>query len=186
MEKKLNRRQVYPLLLSLAIILADQLSKLWILSTIPLNSIGHRVGGGEFLRIVHVRNLGMAFSLGDGIPEWLRVIVFIIVPMALLIALSGYILISREPTKFQSWLLAGIVGGGLGNQIDRIFRPLGVVDFIDVKFYGLFGFERWPTFNIADSAVVVCALLLAGNLLFSAKSKITAGEDESKEQGEKL
>jgi signal peptidase II len=52
------------------------------------------------------------------------------------------------------------VGGGLGNVIDRIFRSEGVVDFLSFKFYGLFGFERWPTFNVADSSVVVCAVLL--------------------------
>ena len=56
--------------------------------------------------------------------------------------------------------VCGIVGGGIGNLIDRFFRPEGVVDFIDVKFYGLFGMERWPTFNVADSAVVVCGILL--------------------------
>ena len=54
----------------------------------------------------------------------------------------------------------GIIGGGLGNLIDRFFRKEGVVDFIDVKFYGLFGLERWPTFNVADSAVVVFGLIL--------------------------
>ena len=53
-----------------------------------------------------------------------------------------------------------ICGGGFGNLIDRFFRSEGVIDFIDVKFYGLFGLERWPTFNIADSAVVVCGILL--------------------------
>jgi signal peptidase II len=60
----------------------------------------------------------------------------------------------------QRWVLCGIVGGGIGNVIDRIFRPEGVVDFVSVKFYGLFGLERWPTFNVADSSVVVCAILL--------------------------
>jgi signal peptidase II len=44
--------------------------------------------------------------------------------------------------------------------IDRIFRPQGVVDFLSFKFYGLFGYERWPTFNLADASVVVCAVLL--------------------------
>jgi signal peptidase II len=60
----------------------------------------------------------------------------------------------------------GILGGGLGNLADRIFRPAGVVDFIDVKFFGIFGFERWPTFNIADSAIVVCGILLLFTMLF--------------------
>ena len=63
-------------------------------------------------------------------------------------------------TKLQRWAIMGIVGGGLGNLVDRFFRAEGVVDFIDIKFYGLFGLERWPTFNVADSAVVVCGLLL--------------------------
>ena len=54
----------------------------------------------------------------------------------------------------------GIAGGGLGNLIDRFFRAEGVVDFIDIKFFGLFGLERWPTFNVADSAVVICGILL--------------------------
>ena len=38
---------------------------------------------------------------------------------------------------------------------DRVFRPLGVVDFISVKFYGFLGFDYWPTFNISDSLVVI-------------------------------
>ena len=45
-------------------------------------------------------------------------------------------------------------------MIDRIFRSLRVVDFISVKFYGLFGLERFPTWNVADSAVVVSVILL--------------------------
>ena len=47
-----------------------------------------------------------------------------------------------------------------GNIIDRIFRPQGVVDFIDVKFFGIFGLERWPTFNVADASIVVCGIIL--------------------------
>lgn len=60
-------------------------------------------------------------------------------------------------TRVQRWFLSGIIGGGISNLLDRFFRAEGVVDFIDVKFYGLFGLERWPTFNIADAAIVVCA-----------------------------
>ena len=45
-------------------------------------------------------------------------------------------------------------------MIDRLFRSLRVVDFISVKFYGLFGLERFPTWNVADSAVVVSVILL--------------------------
>ena len=45
-------------------------------------------------------------------------------------------------------------------MIDRLFRSLRVVDFVSVKFYGLFGLERFPTWNVADSAVVVSVILL--------------------------
>jgi len=58
------------------------------------------------------------------------------------------------------------LGGGIGNLIDRIFRSFRVVDFISVKVYGFLGFERWPTFNVADASLVVSGILLAALLLF--------------------
>ena len=102
----------------------------------------------------------MAFSLMDGLQAPWRGLLLVALPLVLVGAVLVFYLRSREPSLFQRWVLCGIVGGGLGNLIDRILRPQGVVDFISVKFYGLFGFERWPTFNIADSSVVVCAILL--------------------------
>ncbi len=70
-----------------------------------------------------------------------------------------------ELTTFQRWCFAGIFGGGCGNIIDRLFRSLRVVDFISVKFYGLFGMERFPTWNVADSAVVISVILLIISLI---------------------
>jgi len=71
-----------------------------------------------------------------------------------------YLMKGKDLTDGQRWTLAAVVGGGLGNQIDRIFRPDGVVDFLDFKFYGLFGLERWPTFNVADATLVVSSIIL--------------------------
>ncbi|MBR6583864.1 MAG: signal peptidase II, partial [Treponema sp.] len=82
------------------------------------------------------------------------------IPIIVMVMVIVVYLRNNDFTKLQRWCIAGIVGGGIGNLIDRIFRAEGVVDFIDVKFYGLFGLERWPTFNVADSAVVVCGILL--------------------------
>ena len=52
-----------------------------------------------------------------------------------------------------------------------MFRPDGVVDFLDFKFYGLFGLERWPTFNIADASLVVASIVLV-ILLFIQEVKL--------------
>ena len=76
---------------------------------------------------------------------------------------------NKDFNQLQRWAIMGIVGGGLGNIIDRIFRSEGVIDFIDVKFYGLFGLQRWPTFNVADAAVVVCGILLFISFIITAK-----------------
>ena len=85
-------------------------------------------------------------------------------------------------TKLQRWAIMGIVGGGLGNLVDRFFRAEGVVDFIDVKFYGLFGLERWPTFNVADSAVVVCGLLLVISFIVTSIRESKAAKNTNEQE----
>jgi signal peptidase II len=91
---------------------------------------------------------------------------FIILPLILLVLLVIYFVKTDDFTRVQRWAVAGIIGGGFGNMIDRLFRPEGVVDFIDVRFYGLFGLERWPTFNVADSSVVVAGIVMAASFIF--------------------
>ena len=105
-------------------------------------------------------NLGMAFSLLDKLAPGPRALILIALPLVLVAAVIVFYFKSDEPNSLQRWALCGIVGGGLGNVIDRIFRADGVVDFISFKFYGLFGYDRFPTFNVADSSVVVSALIL--------------------------
>lgn len=164
-EKDMKRRQFLPFLLSTLIIALDQLTKALIVGSIPMNTIGSQYFG-EFLRIIHVRNTAIAFSIGSGLSDGIRLVLFTALPLILLVVLAVYTLRSTMLTKLQRWLLAGIIGGGIGNSIDRIWRPEGVVDFIDVKFYGIFGLERWPTFNVADSTEVVCGILLLITILF--------------------
>jgi signal peptidase II len=159
-----GKTRIMPFTLSLFIILADQISKALITANIPLNTIGSQYLG-DFLRIIHVRNTAVAFSLGSSLPGSIRTALFVILPLVLLVLLIWFSLKTPYVSQFQRWLIAGIIGGGLGNSIDRVFRPGGVVDFIDVKFYGLFGLERWPTFNIADSSVVICSILLLITIL---------------------
>jgi signal peptidase II len=150
-----------PFALSILAILADQASKAFIVRNWPApNTFIADVFGNGFLEIYHVRNTAIAFSLGHNFPDWIKPVLFVVLPLVVLVSLVVYYMKSDEFTTTQRWALAGILGGGLGNLIDRIFRPAGVVDFISVKFYGLFGLSRWPTFNLADSFVVIFGLLL--------------------------
>ena len=165
MEKDLKSK-LLPLILAAVVIVLDQLTKILVCHFIPMNTIGAQFLG-DFLRIIHVRNPGVAFSFGAGWSDSMRRVAFSIVPVIVLGIVLGVYFRNNEFTALQRWAICGIVGGGFGNIIDRIFRPAGVVDFIDVKFYGLFGLERWPTFNVADSAVVVCGIMLVISFLVS-------------------
>lgn len=163
-------KRILPLILTFNIVLLDQLSKYLITESIPLRGIGASFFG-DFLRIIHVRNPGIAFSIGKSLPEPFRSILFTFLPLCVLLILGLHFFKSDEYTSFQRWMAAGVLGGGIGNLLDRLFRPEGVVDFIDVKIYGFLGMERWPTFNIADSAVVVCGLAIAVSLLLTRREK---------------
>lgn len=168
MDKGITREKLFPFILMALIVVADQLTKAWIVLRYPGDGVFIAdVFGNDLLWIIHVRNKAIAFSIGNGLPDGARSLLFIILPLAVLSGLIAYYLKTDEFSPFQRWAVCGIVGGGFGNLIDRIFRPEGVVDFISVNFYGLFGLSRWPTFNVADSTVVVCGLLLFASVLFA-------------------
>jgi signal peptidase II len=169
-----GKNKLLPFLLTGFVIAADQLAKAFIVKNWPLRN----PGGGEFIKdvfsndllwIIHVRNKAIAFSLGNNLPASLRPALFIILPLLVLAFLCWYYYKSNDLSSVQRWAFAGIIGGGAGNIIDRIFRPDGVVDFISVKLYGFLGMDRWPTFNIADSSVVICGLLLFLSIILSPR-----------------
>jgi signal peptidase II len=175
------KERLLPLSLAAFVVLFDQITKAIIVKYIslwPNSSSWIDVFGNDLLRIIHVRNKAIAFSLGDNLPDPVKKVAFIILPLLVLGFLLWYYFKSNDFTKLQRWAAAGIIGGGVGNIIDRIFRPDGVVDFISVKFFGIFGFEYWPTFNVADSAVVVCCLLLFASIIISPhkKNEVQANE----------
>lgn len=155
----LNAKKLLPFILTFAVIILDQITKALIVKTIPPFTIGHSFFG-DLIRIVHVSNTGVAFSMGDSMPLVMRRILFGIAPLIVIALVVAVYLRNDGFTGVQRWSICGIIGGGIGNIIDRFFRAEGVVDFIDVKFFGIFGLKRWPTFNVADSAVVVCGIML--------------------------
>jgi len=163
-----NKNELFlPFILTAAVVLVDQLSKILIV---------HMAGGGgilfslfgDFFRIILVYNTGAAFSIGADFAPVLHFFLLKVFPLILIIGFLP-IYFKVDFTLFERYLIAAVIGGGLGNLVDRFFRSEGVVDFIDVKFYGLFGFERWPTFNIADSVVVVSFSILFLYTFFKKK-----------------
>jgi signal peptidase II len=115
---------------------------------------------GQFLRLTLVHNTGAAFGLfpGSRLP-FILISVLAIVVVLFLFARDAY-------RSFMNRVLLGcILGGALGNLVDRV-RWGRVVDFIDV---GL-GALRWPVFNVADSAVTLGVILLAWNLARSGRT----------------
>jgi signal peptidase II len=167
------KRYFKPFILSALVIIVDQLTKAFIAIKWPsYGTVIKDVFNNGFLLIYHVRNKAIAFSLGDNIPDGLRQVLFVIAPIVVLGFLVWYYFHTAEFSRLQRWAVAGIIGGGTSNIIDRIFRKDGVVDFISVKLYGLFGMERWPTFNAADSSVVICCLLLLATMIIPEKETI--------------
>ena len=170
MEIKDFKRKLLPFILTVVVIILDQLTKLLIVKNIQYGTIGAQFFG-DFLRIVHISNTGVAFSVGASWSETARHLLFSLLPLIVIGVVVVVYFRNNEFTYLQRWAITGIIGGGLGNLIDRFFRAEGVVDFIDVKFYGLFGLQRWPTFNVADSAVVVCGILLIISFIISLKKE---------------
>lgn len=169
----LRRNMLMPLLLTAAVVIADQITKAVVVARLPLfHETGHTVEViGSFFRLTHVRILGIAFSIGHTLPPLARQILFIALPIVVIFVLYFWYYASDELSQRQRWFVAAVLGGGIGNLIDRIFRPLGVVDFLDVRFYGLFGMERWPTFNVADAAVVVGGVLLVISVFLAPREQ---------------
>ena len=164
------KNKTLPFLLTAFVILLDQAVKAFIVANWPREgSFIRDVFNNDFLVLYHVRNKAIAFSIGENIPQQFRLVLFIIVPILVLIFLTVYYLKTTDFSRIQRWAIAGIIGGGIGNIIDRIFRKDGVVDFISIKFYGLFGMQRWPTFNVADASVVICCIILLLTMIIPAR-----------------
>ena len=157
--EKIDKKLLMPFILTFAVIIADQITKCLVVRYIEPWTIGAQFFG-DILRIVRVAITVVAFSMGDSLSLIGRRLCFGLVPVIIMGLVIGVYFRNKEFTMLQRWAICGVVGGGIGNIIDRIFRVEGVIDFIDVKFYGIFGLQRWPTFNVADMAVVICGIML--------------------------
>ena len=151
----------YLLLISAIVFALDAFTKWLVKEKLPLESNIDLIPG--LFRLTHLENPGAAFSLfADSPGPWLgRVLVLF--SLIALVVIS--VLLWRHGTAINvtTVSLALFLGGTLGNLCDRMLRGR-VTDFLD--FY--VGQHHWPPFNVADSAIVVGALLLAGKVFFGS------------------
>ena len=150
MAKNKNASLLPWLAIAFVVILLDQFTKTLIIGNFQLNDSRTVT---SYFNVVRVHNTGAAFSFLAGASGWQRWFF-----VGLGIVASGFIvwmLRSHGGQKLFGWALALILGGAIGNVVDRLLHGY-VVDFIQVHAGGWY----FPSFNVADSAISVGAVLL--------------------------
>ena len=142
-------------LLSIVILLIDQLSKYWAASSLIAYQPEQIF---PMLNVTLAYNNGAAFSFLSGTGSWHR---WFFAGFSIIMSLILIIWLARLPVKakLQSLAVSLILGGAVGNLYDRAFLGY-VIDFIDVYYQN----HHWPVFNIADSAICIGAFLLLVDL----------------------
>ncbi len=148
----------------------DQLTKYIVQQTLALHSSIPVIG--EYVRLTYIHNPGAAFGIMPG-NRW----VFLVLSFVACGVMIYYFYALPSGEKWGRLALMGIIGGAVGNLIDRI-RFGEVTDFVDVGLDTL----RWPVFNVADMAVTIGVAILF--LRLSSFSKHAELEQASKDQGE--
>ncbi len=148
----------------------DQATKMIIISNMDLSDSIKIID--NFLYITYWENKGAAWGILQD-QRWL----FIILTTIMIIVLAIYL--RKINNNLARVSLSLIIGGALGNYIDRVFRGGSVVDFINVYIGGLKGYD-FPVFNIADSCVCVGTVLLSIYILFFyGKAEKQEAEDKN-------
>jgi signal peptidase II len=174
----MNRPNLKILYVSLSVVIVDQITKL-LIRGITIHSLGIKIAGmqlysskpviGNFLRLTYIENPGMAFGIDFGWKSSLAI--FSILAS---IAIFLYLYKARGESGIVRFSLALILGGAMGNLIDRVFYGFlfdgtalfngRVIDFIDFDFFNIsilgYNFTRFPVFNVADATVTVGVIIL--------------------------
>ena len=149
----------------LSVLVADQLSKWWILANFALYESREIIPG--FFNFTFLTNNGAAFSILAGQPALWRQVFFVTINLIALVVIAIAQRRIGKNDRLYTVALALIAGGAAGNLIDRI-RFAYVVDFLDVYV----GSSHWPAFNIADAAINVgVALFLLNSLVLEPRKE---------------
>ena len=140
-------------ILSVVLVIADQLTKALTVKNIPFEESINVISG--ILSFTYIKNSGAAWGIFSGGRYF-----FIIFTALVLIALTFVIIKKRTANKIFNLAISLIYAGAIGNFLDRIFRHGNVVDMIKLDFI------NYPVFNFADCCVVIGAVLLCVYIVF--------------------
>ncbi len=150
------------IIVTLPVIVLDQLSKVYIQKTMKLHQTIKVIDG--FFDITYVLNKGAAFSFLADKPEGFTMPFFVIVS-AIAIGIISFLFLKTEKNDYVSLIaFALLLGGSIGNLIDRI-RHGAVTDFLDFYIQQY----HWPAFNVADSAITTGVFLFLFSQIFFKK-----------------
>lgn len=172
-------RYSYAAALIFFVLIADQLSKWWIVEFVMRDTaqdfFSWIFSKGEmfsappieilpFFNLVMVWNQGVSFGMfsnNSEIGPWL------LSGLSLVIASGFFIWLLRKPSAWQALAICLVIAGAIGNVFDRV-RFGAVIDFLDFHVMGY----HWPAFNIADSAIVIGVFILIAHSLFFEKAEL--------------
>src|SRR5215468_9467092 len=161
----------YHILIAAAVVMLDRLSKWLVAQKIGLSDSVDIIPG--LFRLTHVQNKGAAFGLFSESPSEWKVAMLILFSIAALAVVSALLWKNGNALNATAIALSLVFGGALGNLWDRLLNK-HVIDFLD--FY--VGSHHWPAFNIADSAIVVGALLLLSEIFLAPQEEKIVSQQE--------
>ena len=173
---------IYCLIITAIVIILDQISKAVVVATVAEGSLIEVIP--NIFNLTYIENRGAAFGMLSE-QRW----IFMVISVLAIAGILVYLWKEKPESLWIKTTLAFILGGGIGNMIDRTFRP-GVVDFIDADFffYPVVSFEGgfsisledFPIFNIADCFITVGCVCLICYLLFVELPREAKAEKEKK------
>jgi len=158
------------ILLSLAVVVADQWSKYLVEQHLAPGRQIEVIPG--FLDLIYVRNSGIAFGLFAAGSSTIGVVALTVLGLVALGMVLVYFLRTPDSNRWVLIALAFILGGAIGNLVDRALSG-SVTDFIEV-YLGPF---HWPTFNAADSAITIGIVMIAADAIWLHRKEKSSGVD---------
>jgi signal peptidase II len=167
----LSRNTVILSIVFVVTLAIDKFTKLWIVGRFHYGE--QMVLIPDRLNLTHVRNPGGAFSFMVSMPSEIRLIFFLSTGVLAIVLLLSFFRRLDPAQSRSAAAIGGVLGGAIGNLTDRVVYG-EVIDFIDVRLWGGY---IWPTFNMADSWIVVGVAVLMIEMFLEPDVEVSDSED---------